>query len=48
MITWLLISVINILVGVLSAGYPLGVELGIMVVVFGVPAAAALGIKALG
>lgn len=44
---WLLLSVINMLVGVYSAGYSFREELPILVVVFAVPAAAALLVRAL-
>lgn len=38
---WLLISVVNLWIGVSSAGYTVMQELPILVVVFGVPAVAA-------
>jgi hypothetical protein len=38
---WLVIAVSNLLVGVLAAGVPLTTEIPVLVVVFGVPAAAA-------
>jgi len=40
--TWLAASVINLTVGVVSAGYSVAVELPILLLVFGVPASAAL------
>ncbi len=39
---WLIVSVGNLLVGVLHAGYSWSVEAGIGLIVFGVPAAVAL------
>ena len=39
---WLVASVINLTVGVVSAGYSVAEELPILLVVFGVPAAVAL------
>jgi hypothetical protein len=39
---WAIASVINLTVGVVSAGYTIAQELPILVVVFGVPATAAL------
>lgn len=44
---WLLLSVINMLVGVYSAGYSFREELPILALVFAVPAAAALLVRAL-
>ena len=44
---WLLLSVVNMLVGVYYAGYSFREELPILLVVFGFPAAATLLIKAL-
>lgn len=38
---WLVIALINLLVGVFRAGVPLSVEIPVLVAVFGVPAAAA-------
>ena len=38
---WLVASIVNLTVGVVSAGYTVMQELPILVVVFGVPAAAA-------
>ena len=35
---WLAVSIINFCVGVFVAGYPLATELGVHIVVFGVPA----------
>ncbi len=42
LILWLLVAIGNLLVGVLYAGYGWAEEAGIGLVVFGVPAAAAL------
>ena len=42
LILWLLVSIGNMLVGVLHAGYGWAEEAGIALVVFGVPAAVAL------
>lgn len=42
LILWLIVSIGNLLVGVLHAGYGWGEEAGIALVVFGVPAALAL------
>ena len=42
LILWLLVAIGNLLVGVLHAGYGWAEEAGIALVVFGVPAAAAL------
>ena len=38
---WLAVALINLLVGVFAAGIPLGTEILVLLVVFGVPAAAA-------
>jgi FtsH-binding integral membrane protein len=45
LILWLLISVGNLLVGVLYAGYGWAEEAGIGLIVFGVPAAIALLVR---
>lgn len=42
---WLLLSILNLLVGVYSAGYSFAEELPILGLVFGVPAALALAVK---
>lgn len=42
LVLWLIVSVGNLLVGVLSAGYGWGEEALVWIVVFGVPAALAL------
>lgn len=42
LVVWLAVSAANMLFGVVSAGYPLTTELPIMLLVFAVPAAAAL------
>jgi hypothetical protein len=42
LLLWLVVSIGNLLVGVLYAGYSWSVEAGIGLVVFGVPAAIAL------
>jgi hypothetical protein len=39
---WLVVSVINLAVGVRSAGYTVAEELPVLLVIFGVPAAAAI------
>lgn len=38
---WLVISLVNLWVGVARAGYPLSVELPVLAAIFGVPAAVA-------
>jgi hypothetical protein len=38
---WLAVSLANLLVGVYAAGIPLATEIAVLIVVFGVPAAAA-------
>ncbi|WP_447751856.1 hypothetical protein [Sphingopyxis fribergensis] len=42
LLLWLVVSVGNLLVGVLTAGYSWSAEAGIGLIVFGVPAAIAL------
>ncbi len=42
---WLLLSIVNMLVGVYSAGYSFREELPILGLVFGIPAIVALAIK---
>lgn len=43
LLSWLLISIGNLLVGVLYAGYGWGEEAAIWILVFGAPAAVAVG-----
>ena len=45
---WLLVSIGNLLVGVLSAGYGWGEEAGVWLIVFGVPAAFAMSAARIG
>lgn len=45
LILWLVVSIGNLLVGVLYAGYGWAEEAGIALLVFGVPAAIALAVR---
>ena len=42
---WLAAAVVNLSVGVLKAGYTVAQEFPIMLVVFGIPAAVAVGVR---
>jgi hypothetical membrane protein len=42
---WLVVSIVNLLVGVLHAGYGWMEEAGVLVIVFGVPALVAFGVS---
>ena len=48
LILWLVVSIANLLFGVLSAGYGWGEEAVVWLVVFGVPAAIALAARRVG
>lgn len=48
LILWLIVSIGNLLVGVLHAGYGWGEEAAIWLLVFGLPAAIALAVRRVG